>query len=135
FMKKIVSLSLGTSDRDYEFTGAFLGKKFQIKRVGCNGDMELLKKRIREYDGKVDTIGLGGISAYFKVGKKVHIHQEAQSLIKLAKKTPVADGRGLKSILQAWTIRDINLRLKDLFTRENVLFLSGIAQYEMATVM
>src|SRR5438874_11895994 len=108
-MKKIVSISLGSAERDYEFTGTFLGKRFQIKRVGCNGDMNLLKKRVREYDGKVDAIGLGGISAYFKVGKSVYTHQEAQSIIKLARKTPVADGRGLKSILQAWTIRDINL--------------------------
>ncbi|MEW6737217.1 MAG: hypothetical protein AB1489_38385, partial [Acidobacteriota bacterium] len=134
-MKKIVSLSLGSAERDYEFTGNFLGKKFQIKRVGCNGDINLLKKRVREYDGKVDAIGLGGISAQFKIGKSVHVHQEAQSIIKLARKTPVADGRGLKSILQAWTIRDINLRIKDLFSYENVLFLSGVSYYEMATVL
>src|ERR1043166_919444 len=133
-MKKIVSLSLGSAERDYEFTGNFLGKKFQIKRVGCNRDMNLLRKRIREYDGNVDAIGLGGISAHFKVGNTVYVHQEAQSIIKMAKKTPVADGRGLKSILQAWTIRDTNQRLKDLFTRENVLFISGVAQYEMAAV-
>ncbi|MBL8195999.1 MAG: hypothetical protein JNM06_19565 [Blastocatellia bacterium] len=134
-MKKIVSISLGKAERDYEFTGNFLGKKFQIKRVGCDGNIDLVRKRIKEYDGQVDVIGLGGISAYFKIGNTVHIHQEAQSLIKLAKKTPVADGRGLKSILQGWTIRSINQRLKDLFNYENVLFLSGIAQYEMVQVM
>lgn len=134
-MKKIVSISLGKAERDYEFTGTFLGKKFQIKRVGCDGNIDLVRKRIKEYDGQVDVIGLGGISAYFKIGNTVHIHQEAQSLIKTAKKTPVADGRGLKSILQGWTIRSINQRLKDLFNYENVLFLSGIAQYEMVQVM
>ncbi|MFY9222877.1 MAG: dehydrogenase [Blastocatellia bacterium] len=134
-MKKIVSISLGKAERDYEFTGSFLGKKFQIKRVGCDGNIDLVRKRIKEYDGQADVIGLGGISAYFKIGNTVHIHQEAQSLIKLAKKTPIADGRGLKSILQGWTIRSINQRLKDLFNYENVLFLSGIAQYEMVQVM
>lgn len=134
-MKKIVSISLGKAEHDYEFTGTFLGKKFQIKRIGCDGNIDLVKKRVKEHDGQVDVIGLGGISAYFKIGNTVHIHQEAQSVIKQAKKTPIADGRGLKSILQGWTIRSINQRLKDLFNYENVLFLSGIAQYEMAQVM
>jgi predicted amino acid dehydrogenase len=134
-MKKIVSISLGSADQDYEFTANFLGKKFQIKRIGCNGDIGLVKRKIREYDGQVDVIGLGGISAQFRIGNKIHIHQEAQSVVRQARKTPVADGRGLKSIMQAWTIRSINQKMKDLFTRENVLFLSGIAQYEMATVM
>lgn len=134
-MKKIVSLSLGSAENDYEFAGSFLGKKFQIKRVGCNGDINLLKKRVKEYDGQCDAIGLGGISAQFKVGKNTYVHQEAQSIIKLARKTPVADGRGLKSILQAWTVRDINDRIKDLFTREHVLFLSGISYYEMASAI
>ena len=36
-MKKIVSVSLGKAEHDYEFTGNFLGKKFQVKRVGCEG--------------------------------------------------------------------------------------------------
>lgn len=134
-MKKIVSISLGKAEHDYEFTGNFLGKKFQIKRVGCDGNIDLVKKRVKEYDGQVDVIGLGGISAYFKIGNTVHIHQEAQSVIRQAKKTPIADGRGLKSILQSWTVRSINQRLKDLFNYENVLFLSGVAQYEMAQVM
>lgn len=134
-MKKIVSISLGKAEHDYEFTGTFLGKKYEVKRVGCNGDINLVKKRVREYDGQVDAIGLGGISAYFKIGNTVHIHQEAQSVLRQAKKTPVADGRGLKSILQAWTVRSINQRMKDIFSYENVMFMSGIAQYEMATVM
>ncbi|MBL8149164.1 MAG: dehydrogenase [Blastocatellia bacterium] len=134
-MKKVVSISLGSSERDYEFTGTFLGEKFHIKRIGCNGDIAKLKKKVKEYDGTVDAIGLGGISAHFKIGKSTYIHQEAQSAIKVAKKTPVADGRGLKSILQAWTIRDLNQISKDIFTNENVLFLSGISQYEMAVVL
>lgn len=134
-MKKIVSISLGKAEHDYEFTGTFLGKKFQIKRIGCDGNIDLVKKRVKEYDGQVDVIGLGGISAYFKIGSTTHIHQEALSVIKQARKTPVADGRGLKSILQGWTIRSINQRLKDLFNYENVLFLSGVAQYEMAQVI
>src|SRR4051794_26963210 len=120
-MKKIVSISLGSAEHDYEFTGNFLGKKFQIKRIGCNGDIDKVKKRVKEYDGQADAIGLGGISAQFKIGNKIHVHQEAQSVIKLARKTPVADGRGLKSILQSWTIRDINQRIKEIFNYENVL--------------
>src|SRR5260370_23641895 len=114
-MKKIVSISLGSAEYDYEFTGSFLGKKFQIKRVGCNGDMNIVKKRVKEYDGQADTIGLGGISAHFKIGNTIHMHQEAQSIIKLAGKTPVADGRGRKSSLQSWTIRDVSQRIKDIF--------------------
>ncbi|MCS6886487.1 MAG: dehydrogenase [Acidobacteriota bacterium] len=134
-MKKILSASLGSSEKNYQFTTTFLKEKFQITRIGCDGDISKLKQTIRDFDGQVDAIGLGGISAHFKVAGKTHIHQEAQSVIKTAKKTPVADGRGLKTILQAWTVRNINQKYKDFFTNENVLFLSGIANYEMAAVL
>ncbi len=134
-MKKILSASLGSSEKNYQFTARFLNEKFQITRIGCDGDINKLKQTLRDFDGKVDAIGLGGISAHFKVSNTTHIHQEAQSIIKTAKITPVADGRGLKAILQAWTVRNINQKYKDFFTNENILILSGISNYEMAVVL
>ena len=38
-MKKIVSVSLGSSSRDHAYTTELLGEKFEISRVGTDGDV------------------------------------------------------------------------------------------------
>lgn len=59
-MKRVVSISLGSSKRDHQVETEFLGEKFRIERIGTDGDMERMITMIRELDGRVDAFGLGG---------------------------------------------------------------------------
>ena len=58
-MKKVISISLGSSKRDHTAVHDFGGHTFQIERRGTDGDKQQAINLIRELDGKVDAFGLG----------------------------------------------------------------------------
>ena len=65
-LKRIVSVSLGSSSRDHRATrGRCSVKTFEISREG-DGRVarSRAQTRLRELDGTVDAIGLGGIDVY-----------------------------------------------------------------------
>lgn len=107
-MKKVVSISLGSTKRDNKVEQEFLGEKFVIERIGTNGDIEKMKELIKELDGKVDAFGLGGMDLYLVSGKKRYIIKEADQIVKYAKHTPILDGSGLKNTMERRVIETIN---------------------------
>lgn len=58
-MKRIVSISLGSSKRDHRVSLSILGEEVIIERIGTDGDIDKAIEKIRELDGKVSAIGLG----------------------------------------------------------------------------
>ena len=134
-MNKIVSISLGSPNYDYEFVDKLLGKRYHIRRIGTGGDVRLARKLVREHDGQVDAIGLAGMSVVFHVADKIYRHKETLKVAHAARYTPVVGGRGLKRILDRWAIRDLAAREPGIFRRKNVFFLSGVANWDIYSVM
>ena len=99
-MKKIVSVSLGSSSRDHQANVNLLGEDFDISRVGTDGKLAVAIEKVEELDGKVDAIGLGGIDVYLYAGKKRFALRDGLRLLNAAKVTPVVDGSGLKNTLE-----------------------------------
>ncbi len=60
-MKKVVSVSIGSSTRNHRVEAEFLGEKYIIQRIGTDGSITKAIDLIKELDGKVDAFGLGGI--------------------------------------------------------------------------
>ncbi|MFY9271602.1 MAG: hypothetical protein WAO37_01165, partial [Thermacetogeniaceae bacterium] len=79
-MKRVVSVSLGSSKRDHKVEAEFLGEKFVIERIGTDGDMERAIEVIRELDGKVDAFGMGGIDLYLVAGNRRYALREAKKI-------------------------------------------------------
>jgi predicted amino acid dehydrogenase len=131
-MKRVVSISLGSSARDYRFTATILGRHVEIERVGTDGNVDRAGELIREYDGKVDAIGLGGLTPVFRVGKARYPHHEAIHLASRANHSPVVDGGVLKSTLERWAISQAARKAPDLFRYKRILLTSGIERYQMA---
>ncbi|MEO7993746.1 MAG: quinate 5-dehydrogenase, partial [bacterium] len=69
-MKKVVSVSLGSSRRDQRFETILLGHRFQIERRGTDGDQAKAAQMLRDLDGTVDAIGLGGIDVFYHAGNQ-----------------------------------------------------------------
>ena len=113
----MVSVSLGSSSRDHSVRVELLGQPFLIERRGVDGDFERARRLIRELDGQVAAIGLGGIDLYLVAGKRRYILRDGQKLAREAKKTPIVDGSGLKDTLERETVKYLQ--------RENVLQLVG----------
>ncbi|MBV8583769.1 MAG: quinate 5-dehydrogenase, partial [Candidatus Eremiobacteraeota bacterium] len=68
-MKKVVSVSLGSSTRDHGAYVKLMGEDFDISRVGTDGKLDAAIAKVKELDGHIDAIGLGGIDVYLYAGK------------------------------------------------------------------
>ena len=129
-MKQVVSISLGSTQRDFSHNISLLGNELQLKRIGVDGDLEKAKKLIAEHDGTAQAIGLGGIDLYFFLDKQRFTVRDASRLAAVAEHTPVVCGAGLKNSLEEKVIKTLN----DRFHWENkrVLMVSSIDRFGMA---
>ncbi len=106
-LKRIVSVSLGSSKRDHLVQVDVLGERFQIERIGTDGDVKKAVRLIQELDGQVDAFGMGGIDLYIRAGDRVYTIRGALPLKRAAKKSPIVDGSGLKNTLERRVIHHV----------------------------
>ncbi|PRX31683.1 hypothetical protein BX659_1056 [Orenia metallireducens] len=132
-MKRVVSISLGSSARDHRVQREILGEQFIIERIGTDGDMDKAIKMFNDLDGKVDAFGLGGIDLYLYAGKKRYLLRDAKKIIKNINKTPIVDGSGLKNTLERRAIRHVNqkINLKD----KKILMVCALDRFGMAEAL
>src|SRR5580693_5721947 len=125
-MKKIVSVSLGSSSRDHRAQVEFMGEAFDISRVGTDGKLDAAIAKVRELDGKVDAIGLGGIDVYLYAGRHRYALRDGIRLLESAKITPVVDGSGLKNTLERKAVRFMQEELGIDLRGRRVLMVSAL---------
>lgn len=134
-MKRVVSVSLGSSRGDKTSIQTFLGEEFEISRIGTNGDMVQFARLVQELDGNVDAIGLGGIDRYLVAGKRRYTVKDAERLAQFAKVTPIVDGSGIKNTLERETVEWLQRKGIIDFSTKNVLVVSAVDRFGMAEVM
>lgn len=131
-MKKIVSVSLGSSKRDHKVSLSILGEEIIIERIGTDGDINKAIEKIKELDGRVSAIGLGGIDLYFIIGKKRYTVKDALKMAKAATKTPIVDGSLVKDTLERKTVQLLNEVLPGGIKDKKVLLPSAVDRFGMA---
>jgi hypothetical protein len=134
-MKRVVSISLGSSKRDKKVVASFFGTEFEIERVGTDGDMEKYRQKIAELDGKVDAFGVGGTDIYVYAGKKRYVLKEIVQLWSGAKQTPYVDGSGLKHTLERETIAYLPAGSIVDFSSKKVLLVCAVDRFGMAEAL
>ncbi|MBT7190330.1 MAG: quinate 5-dehydrogenase [Anaerolineae bacterium] len=112
-MKKILSISMGSSSRDHTTVHEFLGEKFEISRIGYNADLEKVIQAYKEYDGKVDAFGVGGVEFYLGVGEKKYYFREVKRIRDAIKKSKAGDGNGIKGLLVQRAITALEAKLNE----------------------
>ncbi len=134
-MKTVVSVSLGSSTRDHRARVTLLGEEFDISRVGTDGKLDVAIATVKELDGKVDAIGLGGIDVYLYAGQHRYALRDGVRLLEAAKITPVVDGSGLKNTLErkavAFLQHDLGIELRG----KKVLMVSALDRFGMAQAL
>ncbi len=132
-MKRIVSISIGSSLRDHKVETEILGKKFLIERIGTDGDIKKAIQIVRELDGKVDVFGMGGIDLFlYGRNNKRYLLRSALPILKAAIKTPIVDGSGLKNTLERRVVRFVNDQCNIPFMGKRILLVSGLDRFGMA---
>lgn len=99
-MKKIISISVGSSVRDHTTRHTFLGQECEISRRGTNGDFEKAIELYKELDGKVDAFGAGGVEFFLQVENKRYYFRDVKRIRNAVKISKFGDGNGVKGILE-----------------------------------
>jgi hypothetical protein len=99
-MKRAVSVSLGSSERDKKVIVDFKGQKVSVERIGTDGDIAEARRLYEELDGQIDAFGMGGVDLYLRLEGREYPLRAAHKLVENVKKSPVVDGRGLKHTLE-----------------------------------
>lgn len=134
-MKRVVSVSIGSSKRDHSVDVEFLGEKMRLERIGTDGDMQKAVELIHDMDGKVAAIGLGGIDLYVIAGTRRYVIKDALKLANAAKKTPVVDGSGLKNTLEREAVQYLSRETDLLKPGTKVLLVSAVDRFGMAQAL
>ena len=104
-MKKIVTVSLGSSKKDFEFTTEFLGQEFSIHRMGADESVTKAWELMRRQQAHADAIGLSEISDHINVGMRTLINKETRRLTSVVTRVPVTTGATLRRLLQVRAVR------------------------------
>jgi len=97
---RVVSVSIGSSKRNHKAKATFLGKEFEIERIGTDGDVKKAVQMMKDLDGQVDAIGVGGTDLYLWIGKKRYTIRDSKVFLKAVHKSFLTDGSGLKHTLE-----------------------------------
>lgn len=98
--KHVVSVSLGSSSRNKSVSIELGGVEVRAERRGVDGDVRVFNRLMRELDGKVDVLSVGGTEIAFHVDGDVLSFRSTDQLIAGITKTPLVDGSGLKLTLE-----------------------------------
>lgn len=134
-MKRVVSISLGSSKRDHQ-TVVKLGRDtFGIERIGVDGDKEKAIELIGNLDGNVDAFGLGGTDLYIYAGNRRYTFRESAKIAAAAKKTPIVDGSGLKNTLERRVVHHLASREGIRFKHKPVLVMCAVDRFGLAEAL
>ena len=136
-LKRVVSISLGSSTRNHQ-TEVNLGeKRFLVCREGVDGDFALLKQRLVELD--VDTqvvaIGLGGTDLFLNAAGRTFWLRETKPLAKLVRNKALVDGSGLKGVVEADTVRHLQKDLGLDLSKKRALITSAVDRWGLAMAL
>jgi hypothetical protein len=134
-MKRVVSVSLGSSSRDHRAHITLMGEEFDISRVGTDGKLDAAIAMVHELDGRVDAIGLGGIDVYLYAGRHRYALRDGLRLLQAAKTTPIVDGSGLKNTLEREAVRFMQDELAIELRGKHVLMVSALDRFGMAQAL
>jgi hypothetical protein len=134
-MKRIVSVSLGSSSRNHRVETTFLGEPVVIERIGTDGDRKRVIELIRSLDGEVDAFGMGGIDRYIYVNQRRYTFREAEKIAQAAKRTPILDGSGLKNTLERIVVERLLEHPEVQLRGKKVLLVSAVDRFGMAEAL
>lgn len=131
-MKRAVSISIGSSERDHKVEVELLGQRISIERIGTDGDIEKATRLYNELDGQVDALGVGGTDLYLRVGKKWYPFPRMHRMVSGVTKTPVVDGAGVRRAVESQVMQFVDKELGTVISPKTCLVTAAVDRYNMA---
>jgi hypothetical protein len=130
-LKKVLSISLGSSSRNHTAEAEFLGEQFWLSRQGVDGDYDRYVRMFAENDGKVDAFGIGGTEFFLWVNERKYYFREIKRVRKVIRISKVGDGNGIKHLLEPLAmdaLREHGVELRG----KKALKTTGVDRYGLA---
>ena len=138
-MKKILSISVGSSSRDHTTRHTFLGQECELSRQGTDGDFNKAVQRYADMDGRVDAFGVGGVEFYLRVGDRRYYFRDVSRIRRAVKISKIGDGNGVKGLLErrAFAALEKHLNEKENRTLKGMpaLLTTAVDRYGMGEAM
>lgn len=131
-MKRVVSISLGSSRRDHRVEQLFGDQTVCVERIGTDGDKHKAIALIRQLDGQVDAFGLGGTDLYIYAGRKRYTFRESVEIAAAARLTPIVDGSGIKNSLERRMVGYLTTEHQMNLRNKNVLLVCAVDRFGLA---
>jgi hypothetical protein len=112
-MKKILSVSVGSSSRDHTTVHTFLGQECELSRKGTDGDFDKAVQMYRDLDGRVDAFGVGGAEFFLQVASRRYYFRDIKRIRQAIRISKVGDGNGVKGILERRAFAALEKYLND----------------------
>jgi hypothetical protein len=133
-LKKVLSISLGSSTRDHTTEAEFLGQPFWLSRQGTDGDFERFLRLFRVYDGQMDALGVGGAEFYQLVNGRYYYWRQIKAVRRAVKVSRLADGNGIKHFLAPYAIQALREQGVEL-RGKRALKTTAVDRYGMAKAL
>jgi hypothetical protein len=131
-MRRVLSVSLGSSKRDKIVEVELLGERIAVERRGTNGDTALFKKTMEEADGQVDALCVGGADLNLRWSGRIYALVAVHKLTAGVKRTPLVDGSGVKESLEPRVVRWMQEEGLVDWREAHVLVTSGVDRFGMS---
>jgi hypothetical protein len=131
-VKRVVSVSIGSSERDHKVEVTFLGECIQIERIGTDGDVAKATQLYAQLDGQVDAFGVGGTDLALRVADKTYPFPQIYRMVSVVTETPVVDGGGLKRTVERGVFQFVEREIGAHISPKTCLVTSAADRYGMA---
>lgn len=111
--KHIISVSLGSSKRDFRKDYVLGGETIIAERIGTDGSMKKYRELMLKLDGTVDCFGIGGFDLFLRRGERRYKIRDVWKIVKDVKETPMVDGGGIKSTIEGNIMQYIEEKLPE----------------------
>lgn len=119
-MITVVGISLGSDTRDFDGIIKLKDQEIRVIRHGVNGDKNKAYNLLKEYDGQVPVIGLGGVNLAYEVGNYKFKCTDGYKLQRAASISKVVDGSRIKSLLDKKAV-ELLVKIEDIQDKKIII--------------
>ncbi|MEG6616418.1 quinate 5-dehydrogenase [Peptococcaceae bacterium 1198_IL3148] len=134
-VKHVVSVSLGSAQRNHRVKQRLLGQQMLIERIGTDGSLAKAQKILKDLDGKVDALALGGINLTYRVGRCHYPLREGKIVSRVVQHTPLVDGSSFKDVVEPQMIYYLSTNYGWPGPGQKVLLVSALDRWGMAQAL
>ena len=131
-MKRVVSVSLGSSRRDHRVELEMLGQRVLVERIGCDGDEVRARQLYRELDGQVDALGVGGMDLGLRVYDRCYPLHAPLKIVQDVRQTPLVDGDGVRRIVERQVMQRVEAEIGAELHPKRAMITTAVDRFDMA---